>query len=289
MSSLRGMFKKVKGVKNPSVDVDTTIDTNVATSSKRDSGTGQLEKLVNKGGTVNVDNSVVNINILFDGKNDSEKQEQVRELLDMFREHGVMLVDKKSAGEVAEYNDYAKNSRDRSLIDFFRNRIPDLDLQVLKTGLYIRYLTEQQEFEKVKRIRANAVRANGRAQNIINLVSEGYFESYIKPIFEEADGWDVLEHYNEVVTYLPEMVFVNNEMSIMDIVDKVESKISQRERYHAVEVRRIMVNGIGIQCVQNIMGAQLELSKRYPGYNYTFSDPHMGVMRRCRLEILLNS
>lgn len=287
------LFKKLsKNSNDPKVSVDTQVDTDVSTSSVKESGTGQLEKLKNKNGTVRIDNSrntTVSINILFDGKNDEEKRQIAREIFEEFNNRGARIVSAKSVDEIAGYNDYAQKSGDEDLVEFFRNKISSFDLQILKTGFYIRHLTNCREFEKAKQIRANAVRANSRAQNIINLVTEGYFESYIKPIFEESDDTAALEHYDEVVTYLPEMVFVHNEMTVFDIVEKVESKIAQRARYHAVEVKRIMVNGIGLQCVQNIMEAQVELSRRHPEYNYSFNDPHMGTMRRGRLEIILDS
>ena len=292
MKSLSSLLKKSdKNTERSGVDVDAKVDTDVTTSSARESGTGQLEKLINKGGTVHVDNScsTININFLFDGKDDEEKKQIARDIFAEFSNRNSKLVCEKSASEVAEYNAYAQGSDDSVLVEFFSNKISSFDLQVLKTGLYIRYLTNCREFEKAKQIRDKAIRANSRAQNIINLVTEGYFESYIKPIFEESDDIAALEHYDEVVTYLPEMVFVHSEMTVPDIVEKVESKITQRARYHAVEVKRIMVNGIGLQCVQNIMEAQVELSRRHPEYNYSFNDPHMGTMRRGRLEIILDS
>ena len=68
---------------------------------------------------------------------------------------------------------------------------------------------------------------------------------------------------------------------------KVKKKIDERERYH-VEVKRVMVNGIGEQCVKNILCAQEEIAEIYPNYVLEFHESRIGKMRRARLEIRLN-
>lgn len=288
-----GFLPTKKKADESGLTVDTNVESNVETSSSRVNGTGQVDKLVNKSGTVNVDNSshVFNLNMILDEKDDAEKMRCVRKLKEEFERGEIQFVDERALGDLQSYNEFERgaSSDTTELLNFFRDKISESDLQILKTGLYIRSLVEQQRFDDAKRVRLNAVRANSRAKNIINLVCEGYFEGYIRPIFEAnpSDLTMAQEHYDEIVCYLPEMFFVHSEMNAGDIVNKVEEKIEQRVRYHVVHVRRIMVNGIGAQCVRSIMEAQLQISQKYPEYALSFSEPRSGGMKRARLEISL--
>lgn len=286
-------FKKSKkNTEKSATTVDMQVDTDVSTSSARESGTGQLEKLVNKGGTVHVDNScsTININLLFNGKNDEEKKQIIHNIFAEFRNHGSRLVGKNSANEVAEYNSYARSSDDNILVDFFHDKIPSLDLQILKTGLYIQDLVRRGMFDEAKRVKANAVRANGRAANIINLTTSGYMGDYMRPVFEANDLVVAQAHYDEVVTYLPEIIFVRNEMTESDVMSQIDAKIARRAQYHVVVVKRIIVTGIGSGCVKVIekVKSMVEQKYQYPDYEVGFSTSS-GTMPQAKLQIILKS
>lgn len=281
-----GWFPSRKKPDKSGVEVNTQIDTDVATSSSQKSGTGLVGKVLNKGGVTLIDNSVHNYYAMPKELSDEEKEEMRAQ----FFAGELQFVEKDSVKEIEGYEEYEQNSEDDAqLMAYFQDKISDSDIFILRTGLYLRKLAQEGKHREAMLIKERAIRANSRAKNIINLVSEGHFEGYIRPIFEASkdDIKEAQEHYEEIVCDLPEIVFVYSGMGVADIVNKVKKKIDERERYH-VEVKRVMVNGIGEQCVKNILCAQEEIAEIYPNYVLEFHESRIGKMRRARLEIRLN-
>lgn len=217
---------------------------------------------------------------------EDKKLELQKMILESFQKGELQAVYAPSAKMLNEYKQSGCEFDEEVNLELLKGKISDSDLMVIRTGLYLRYLDQRGDYEKLKRIRNGAIRDDLRTRNILNLVTAGYFKEYIMPVFEKENADKALEYYEEVVMYLPEIIFVYNDMSVDELIDKVDMKIRQRERYHVVKVKRIIVNGIGKHCIQIMAKAQMKLSEKYqyPEYDVSFNTSS-GALPRAQLQI----
>lgn len=264
------------------LDANTDIDNTSSTT--QTSGTGQTGKIKNGNGSITIDNSTHTYNIieLPSGPIDENVKEFIKK---EFTEGNLQLVYQQSDVDLSDYNEFEKQSDQNDLIDFFTGKIPDEDLQYLRTGLYIRQLSITNK-KKAVAIRERAIVNNKRARYIINMASAGYFENYIKPIFENNPKDEALREYENVIQYLPEFIFVNNAMKVQDIVNAVQMRLDQKEKYH-LHVRQIIISGLE-SCVDVIGEAEAELAKRYPEYDLSIEKKKSGQLRQAKLTIVLS-
>ena len=265
--------------------MDINANINSTSSKTQTSGTGQTGKIKNKSGSITVDNSTNTYNII-NLPPGQPIDEDVKSLLrEQFAKGELQFVYQPSDIELVGYNEFEKQSNQIDLIKYFADKISSEDLQYLRTGLYIRQLSTTDKKRAVA-IKERAAIGNKRARNIINMASAGYFENYIKPIFENSPKDEANKEYENIVKYLPEFIFVNNAMSIQDIVDEVQSRLEQKEKYH-LHVQQIIISGLE-SCADTISKAEPELTKRYPEYDLSMEKRKSGQLQQAKLTIILN-
>jgi len=244
------------------------LDSNVDIDSKKTAGKGQVGKILNKGdGDVVINNNNYNvIQLPSDIKPNSEEFKEITKIVKAeFEQGGLQLIEKQYDDIIIGYKDFEKNSSYVEIANFFKGKICESDFQNLRTGLYIRYLSDNNRKDEALRIKDNSIRNNQRTRNIINLASAGYFEDYIQPIYENNDIEIFKNEYEEVVCYMPEIIFVNNKMTVGNIMSEIEEKLAHSEQYH-LQVKCIMINGLN-QCVDIIKESEEVIRKKYPKYN----------------------
>lgn len=264
------------------LDVETNV--NSSSSKTQTSGTGQTGKIKNTNGSIVIDNSTNTYNIINLPPNQQLDDDLKKTIRDQFNQGELQFVYQPSEAELSEYNDFEKQFGQLDLIEYFNDKISIEDLQYLRTGLYIRQLSTLDKKRAVA-IREKAVIGNRRARNIINMASAGYFENYIKPIFENSTREEATEEYEDIVRYLPEFIFVNNTMGVQDIINEVQTKLDQKEKYH-LHVQQIIISGLG-SCVDTITEAEPLLVDEYSGYDLSIEIKKSGRLRQARLTILL--
>lgn len=247
------------------VKADALLTSNVETSSNaRD----RIKNVTNKGtGTINIQNTTNNYyTINIDPQNLPEDWSESKKLLrEQFNDGKIRFVAGQADAEIGDYKQF-NDSTQSDIVQFFEGKISGTDMSYLRVGLYIGYLASVDP-KKAKVIRENSIR-DARSRNIINLASAGYFETYIRPIYE-SDPSSFNVEYEEIVKYMPETVFVNNNMTANDVVREVDKRVCRSMRYH-LDVRAVTVNGLN-QSVKTIREAEPILRKKYKGYNITFA------------------
>jgi hypothetical protein len=264
------------------LDID-GIDIN----STKTTGKGQFGKVKNKNSSTTIDNStnnycIINLppNITPNSPDFSTIKSEIRK---QFTSKNLQFLAKQSDEIIVSYKNFEQNSQYKQTIDFFRQKISITDLQFLRTGLYIRYLLANNLKEKALKTKDGAIRNNPRARNIINLASAGYFEDYIQPIYENNDEKTFQDEYEEVVNYLPEIIFVNNSMTVEKIITEIEEKLSRSQQYH-IEVKCIMINGLN-QSVAIIKDAEPKIRSKYPKLKITLQVDGSNELLRGKMRI----
>lgn len=266
------------------------IDSSVDVDSTKIAGKGQIGKFIAKSSKVAIDNSTHNhfhINLPDNINPEMEEFSKIQEeIKKQFANGNVQFLAEQSDGIIIGYKDFERNSSYIETINFFRGKVSSADFQFLRTGLYVRYLVDNNRKDEALRIKDNAIRNNQRARNIINLASDGYFEEYIKPIYDSNDEEVFKIEYEEVVNYLPEIVFVNNSMDVKKIMKEVEGKLMRSEQYH-LQVKCITVNGLN-QSVDIIRKSEPEIRKKYPDCKINLqTDGSSGTSLRGKMRIEL--
>lgn len=263
---------------------------NVSANSHRESAKG-VEVTKNHGDTtVNVTNNTYNF-VLPDGADrkisEDEKREIQQLILDSFQDGGLRAIYKPSTEILNDYHDFERNAGySVDVVEQLRGVLSENDLMIIRTGFYLKHLSDEGRVEELVRIRDGAVRNDPRTRNILNLVTAGYFEEHVLPILKTEEKDKALAYYDEVVMYLPEIIFVHSEMCASEVVERIRMKIRQREKYHVVTVRQIIVSGIGNQCVRTISEAQAQVIGEYQelGYEVSFQTSS-GALSRVQLWI----
>lgn len=254
-------------------------------------GTGKTDKIINKGGTIKLNNSTTNnynFHIQLSPEQTPKELEVIRQhFLTGFQSGNLQFVNQNSMQNLEDCNASENSSKTKEIIQFFSDKISPEDLQLLRTGLFIKSLCDNEQFDRATNIKDNAIK-DRRSRNVINLATAGYFESYIEPIFENNNIETATKEYEEVVRYLPEIVFVHNSMTPEDIVYEIEDKIKDKETYH-LKVCKIMVNGIGRQCAQNINLAEQNLHKLYPNYKTSVETRSLNNLFHCKMQIQIDN
>ena len=265
------------------MDIEANTDINSAKTNT--SGTGQTGKIKNKG-TVQIDNSTnynFTINIPPDGDISEETKKFLRE---EFSKNNIQFLFQPSDHEIEDYNKFEKQSPQTDIIEFFKDKISPEDLQCLRTGLYVGELTKTNKNRAVQ-IKDRASLRGKRTHNIINIASAGYFELYIKPLFENKPIEEARQDYEEIVTFLPEFIFVHNNMSEQDIISELKKKITQKEKYH-LQVKQIIISGLG-SSVKTITSAHPIIIKKYPNYSVSLTTSDNNTLKQAKLIINLSN
>lgn len=273
----------------PKALVESTVNTTKHDASSRQIGTGQTDKLVNKKGTANINNSTTNnYNFTFNitsNQPTEEIQALKEQFLESFHNGKIQFLRDNSEKDISGYNQFEQNSAATELIKFFDGKISPDDMLILRTGLYVQYLNTIGNIDQAINVKDHASKDH-RSRNIINLASAGYFKSYIQPIFENNDPETATTEYNDIVRFMPETVFVNNNMTADDIVFEVEDKIAEKEKYH-ITVSKIIANGMGQQCILNIQKAEAILRENHPNFSITTETKSVGNIAYARMQINL--
>lgn len=265
--------------------IENTVHTSKEDSSSNQTGTGQTGKVVNKRGRANVDNSTTtNYNFTFNITEAELNPDVKKQFFDAFQNGEIQVLRDRSAQDISGYNEFAKSASFQATINFFESRIDPGDLLALRTGLYIQYLNSHNCIDEAIRIRDTAARNSHRSRNILNLASAGYFETYIRPIFENNDPETAANEYADIVRYMPETIFINNKMIPDDIVLEIEAKIAEKAQYH-LRVSKIIANGIGQQCIQTIYEAESILRRKYPNFQISINTKNVGKITYARMQI----
>lgn len=183
-----------------------------------------------------------------------EEKVQILQTLPEEVKNGIPLLETKFRTQLEDYKQEIGQSENKKILEYFQGKIPTADIPILKASLYLKsLLNERRDTGQVKKDIVN--RYGTRGKHISNLCSAGYFNTWIKPLFEEmAKAPDfTIENfqkvYNEVIDNMPFALFVNRGMNKSEIKKIIEEKITAMQAYG---IKTLNIHGIGEKNSQNI-------------------------------------
>lgn len=183
-------------------------------------------------------NGDVNVNIINLGENPSEKTiDELRQLLiPAFKKNEILFVEEKSEELLDRFNEFKKYGDTDGILDFFKDKIPATDYTILETGIYIAHLISTGE--NTVALKHEVVERYGeRGKNIVNLATAGYFNTHIKPLYEQIDIIDEFgiqdfnEEYERIINQLPFSIFVHNSQTREDVLAEIKERVDNRKKY----------------------------------------------------------
>jgi len=188
---------------------------------------------------------------------ETKRKKLLSSILPRALKDGTDILPKKFDDNAEDYKEKINVEQNLEILEYFRDKIPNGDLSILKASLYLRSLLKGGKDTGV--VKQGIVQNYGRrGANISNLVTGGYFESWFKPLYEEmikTSNFSIEKFqsaYNEVVVNLPFTLFVNSSMSGDVVKEKIKEKLETAEKYGIVSLN---IHGIGERNVKIIRSA----------------------------------
>lgn len=201
---------------------------------------------------VKIEKKELRISIAADVLSDPAKKEQIQEVLRaVVDENGHPLLEAHAASTV---ENITSDHQYEELLVYFEDKIPLEDVTILRAALYIRRLHE--EGKHVDSFKQDIVSRFGqRGANIANLCSAGYFESHLKPMYEELKERPnftpqmFIDNYNLIIDKALLAVFVSGAKSEQELEDEVGSKLLTNRTYG---IHRLNIHAIGSENVRKL-------------------------------------
>jgi hypothetical protein len=199
----------------------------------------------------NQDNSRVILNP------DSVDKKSLRHILRTAEQKGYPLLEKKSSDLIKKIKVVEKQRDINELLNFFESKIPQKDHDALRAALYVRALFKKGvNIDAYKQDIINKWGERGR--NISNLCTGGYFETIIKPLYEElynkANGIQTFgKMYNIIIEEMPIAVFIKSNLRRAEIRRLLEHQIESSKKYGVKEFNVHALGGTTIKNVQEVL------------------------------------
>ncbi len=161
------------------------------------------------------------------------------------QQENAVVLEEKSKKLLDDFRSIDQQHKD--MVDYFRGKIPATDIEILRAAIYLKSTLDQKR--PVAGIKEDLnYRYGQRGNNISNLYSAGYFESVIKPLYEEMKKLpdfsleQFQKTYDKIVTQIPFAVFCNKSMTAEELKQIVIMKVKRNVRYG---IRQLNIHGIG--------------------------------------------
>lgn len=183
------------------------------------------------------------------------------ELPKQLEEYGTPVLETDLSESLKSYKNAISKDENKELLQFLKTKLPQDDWAILNAAIYLREVFISGG--SVDRIKANIINHYGnRGKNICNLCSAGYFETWIKPLFENFDTLDkenkekTLRIYDMIVMEFPFAVFVNRSMTLNTVKATIREKFALNKTYG---IKTLTIHGIGNENINKIEAAYIEL------------------------------
>jgi hypothetical protein len=236
--------------------------------------------------SVNSDTPAIEVNIA--QLNPKEKTELQGLLRGAYEEWGHLLKD-QDCEIIQDFKQKENLPEVREQLAYFRPKVLPGDIPILRACLYLKASYEQGQ--SVAPLKAKIVDAYGtRGRNIANLCSAGYFDDWLKPLYEllrenEEDEATALERfrgiYNTIVEELPWTVFVSRNTPKAEIQEEILRKLKANLRYG---IRWINIHALSEPNVAKIRAVLPIVEQKYPGIRRSIAEE--GSRIYVKLEVM---
>lgn len=180
-----------------------------------------------------------------------ERKEELKPIIKEYIQEGNMLLKTNTSEKLKKVELYNKkdNKNDKRILEFFKDIIPSKDLEALEVSLFL--IDGFRNGYDIKEMKRDIRKKFGdRGNNISNLCTAGYFETFIPKLRNETSKEEFNEFYEQIVSNYILAVFVNEQMSAFKITEEIKKKINASLRYG---FKFVDVHGIGTQNINKIM------------------------------------
>lgn len=197
--------------------------------------------------------------------NDIEKK-AIKEIIDnsIQNEEEVFLTNKDSKKTEQIKRNLPKNI-DNELLNFYKDKLNSDILKALEMSLVVRNAFKNRE-EIIELKRDIAYKFPEFGNNICNLTSSNYFETYFKELYSimfEEENFEINNYQKEVeriIKELPYMVFINRFKSHEEFSGEVKFKLAKLKKYGT---NRLKLHAIGKDNVEKA----LRIAEEYKDQN----------------------
>ncbi|MCG2781997.1 MAG: hypothetical protein L6243_00245 [Candidatus Altiarchaeales archaeon] len=177
-----------------------------------------------------------------------EKNEKLKPIIGELINEDHKLLEEETADSLRGLIEYNENpGEDTQIKKFFKDILQPLDYEALESALYLRKkFAEGNDVSKAKRDLRE--RFGDRGGNIANLCTGGYFEDFLKPLYNSSpDKFKQL--YESIVGKSIIAIFVHKNMDEDEIAYQLSTKITACKKYG---IDFLHIRGIGQSNVQKI-------------------------------------
>ncbi|MCZ7403048.1 MAG: hypothetical protein O8C61_12565 [Candidatus Methanoperedens sp.] len=201
------------------------------------------------------------------------EKRKIGELLREAQNEGTTLLLKESQELIKDIKLKEESSDVKPLLEFFKTKIPPNDYNALRAAIYIdKRFKEGGKFGEIYRLKGDVARKyDGRGLKICNIYASGYFETMIKPLYEEFsqqgfDRTDFINKYNIIVNEEAFALFVRTDMDGAEVKTAIKIKMSRNLKYGR---RDVTIHGIGRSNAEKIRKAisDIEDEKEFPNFD----------------------
>jgi hypothetical protein len=211
----------------------------------------------------------LNLGKIFSSLPPEEKDEFKKLIRETVLDDDIPLLEEKSKKRIEDIQLKESGSDIKPLLEFFRGKIPDDDFIALRAALYIKKrFDEGAPYGEIYSLKGELIEKYGsRGLKINNLVSSGYFETMIMPIYKQMANSpdfsqkDFLERYNLIINEEAFAVFVSGWMMADELAPIIHKKVRKNLKYG---IHNITIHGIGKENVNNIKDILIDIEINYP-------------------------
>jgi hypothetical protein len=235
------------------------------------------KKIVKNKGTTHTDNrQAVQITNNYNGPiiqinapiNDDIRKE-LKPIIDAYENKQAVFIADEPKKVLSDVTLHEQDSMVRGLLRFFRPKLSTRDYQLMRTGLYLKYLRDNDRTVEANRLWKQISENNGpREKTLINLASAGYFHTYFRPLYKQLLKTENAQRkfnkeFEKILDDVTFAIFVHVQMPAEDVVKKVKQKAIKNIRY-GVKVETISLHATGNTCVGTVQEAVRLLRPIFP-------------------------
>lgn len=178
---------------------------------------------------------------------DSIRRDRIFSQLPNLVQSGIDVLSDEFATDSDDYKERISSSSNQDIITFFSGKIPDSDMPILKASLYLKSVLESGGETRLIKERI-VYRFGVRGRNISNLCSAGYFDSLLRPLYDQMSSTSRYSHkkflnlYEEMIVYCPFALFIHSHMSPEEVKSELTRKIVAMKEYG---IQTLNIHGIG--------------------------------------------
>ncbi len=208
------------------------------------------------------------INIICTSLNSDEIKHLNSNLLQNFSQKKICFLENDTKASIESVQKFLKLSENEELFTFYKNKIPDHDLEILRAACIVKKAFDTRS--DIGHFKQDIWKKYGeRGNNITNLYSTGYYDK-IKKLYISMSKFSNFkkEKFDEIYEKIVNnsfIIFVKKKMNANDIIEEIEQKLKYK-------ITVIHIHGIGSRNIDTIKKCLIQIEKKYKNINKTVNE-----------------